>query len=153
MAQSQFKDIVVTYDDQTIHCHITSIGDKTIMYYIPIGQTDSILKVSQLIDIKTYSMYNPLIDFNKPVNDYSLIRSNMFKAGDELRKTAKQFYIGLLFQVIGSGLITIGEVRYVKTLKSPDGFLIAGGIIGGIGTVVNVTAFIHLIKAGKHLQY
>ena len=154
----------------TIHCKIITINHNTISYYVAVGISDSLLKKKNIYDINSYKFDYQKPDFNTskiPVpinvtpntetnntvyNSNEILNNRMYDAGVELKKTAKQFYWGLAISLVGSAITSIGYANAVNNNKNFTGYIVAGSIVGGIGMVVNLTAFIHLFKAGNNLQ-
>jgi hypothetical protein len=70
-------------------------------------------------------------------------------AGRQLEKSRTLFYIGLACQVVGGGIMALSAL---PTNNNPNTTLIIGGSVAGVGSIVSITAFIPIGRAGIELQ-
>ena len=84
----------------------------------------------------------------KPRYNYSA-QKEIIQAGRLLEKSRTLFYIGLACQVVGGGIMSLSAL---PTNSNPNTTLIIGGVVAGAGSIVSMSAFIPIGKAGIELQ-
>jgi hypothetical protein len=114
-------------------------------------QTDSSDSSESTPSEELIILKNPKVDIGQPIKPRNHRKAQQLinVAGKKLEQSRTLFYIGLACQVVGGGIIALSAL---PNNRNPNTTLIIGGTVAGAGSIVAISAFIPIGKAGIELQ-
>jgi hypothetical protein len=94
ISQTSYNDIIITNENDTIHCKITIIKDSLIYCIIPDGVNDSYFKIYYKSNIKTYHEFQAITDLKSKQKDTDRSESNNNSNESVIKGTNENFNSG-----------------------------------------------------------
>lgn len=150
------QDKLVMSDGDTVHCRIVELGERTTRFQVE-GRDATTVITNELLRSYRYAD-NWIILKSGSQNGVAFVldtmgiinaESRLHLAGDQLKKSASVFYVGAALTLVGA---LLGGASTAMQGTPQKVMLYSGVGLGAVGSIISITAFIPIGRAGIELK-